>query len=251
MTERMTAPAVAMVTGANKGIGEQVAVQLAGLGMTVLLGCRDAGRGERAAAAIRAGGGDAHPVPLDVTDGTSVAAAARHVADRYGRLDVLVNNAGIAGSIPAQRPGAADLDVVRAVFETNVFGVVAVTDAVLPLLLEAPAGRIVNMSSSLGSVYGMSTPGSRLAGLPASAAYVPSKSALNALTVQYAKVLRGTRVLVNAADPGGCDTDLTRPLGYTVARTAAQGAGIAVRLATLPAGGPSGGYFNDSGPLPW
>ncbi|GAA4634714.1 SDR family oxidoreductase [Actinoallomurus vinaceus] len=242
---------IALVTGANKGIGREVADRLAALGMTVLVGARDPRRGAEAAEALRAAGGDVHAVRLDVTDPDAVRAAADEITQRFGRLDVLVNNAGIPGALDRQAPSTADVAVVREVFETNVFGVIAVTTALLPLLRRSAAGRIVNVSSSLGSCGLMSTPGTHQAGLPPSVAYAPSKSAMNALTVQYAKELRDTAILVNAADPGPCATDFTAPLGYDVQRTAADGATVVVRLATLGADGPTGGYFNEAGALPW
>jgi NAD(P)-dependent dehydrogenase (short-subunit alcohol dehydrogenase family) len=163
---------IALVTGANKGIGREIAAQLAELGMTVLLAARDPHRREEAAAALRSVGGDVHPVGLDVTDPTTIRAAAKYVDERFGRLDVLVNNAGITGN-GGQAPSTADLDTVRQVFETNVFGVIAVTNAMLPLLLRSPAPRIVNVSSGVGSLAAMKDPDSPLTGLPASAAYVP------------------------------------------------------------------------------
>ncbi len=244
MTESTT---IALVTGANKGIGREIVAQLAALGMTVLLGARDQQRRDAAAAELRAAGGDVRPVALDVTDPDTVRAAASLIDQQFGRLDVLVNNAGISGS-RGQSPTGAELDNVRAVFETNYFGVITVTNAMLPLLLRSSAPRIVNMSSGVGSLAGMSDPDGPLAGMPPSVAYVPSKTALNSLTVQYAKELRKDNVLVNAADPGYCATDLNAHSGY---RTAAQGAAIAVRLATLGPDGPTGGFFNDDGPVPW
>jgi len=248
MTDSIThQPTLALVTGANKGIGYQIAAQLAGLGMTVLLAARDAGRREDAVATLRSTGGDVHPIALDVTDPATVRAAAAHVEEHFGRLDVLVNNAGIAGA-RAQTPSTADLDAIRAVFDTNVFGVMTVTNAMLPLLRRSPAPRIVNVSSGVGSLAAMSDPDSPLARMPPSAAYVPSKTTLNSLTVQYAKELRMDGILINAADPGYCATDLNNNTGY---RTAAQGAAIAVRLATLGSDGPTGGFFNDDGPVPW
>ncbi|HEY7488382.1 MAG TPA: SDR family NAD(P)-dependent oxidoreductase [Streptosporangiaceae bacterium] len=244
----MTDATIALITGANKGIGRAVAEQLAAHHLTVLVGSRDPRRGEEAAAAIRAGGGDAHPITLDVTDAATIQAAAKHIDDRFGRLDVLVNNAGISYR---RGPSLADLDQVRAVFETNVFGVIAVTNAMLPLLRRSPAGRIVNMSSHTGSLALMTDPGHYFSGLPASAAYPESKSALNALTVQYAKDLRDSGILVNAAAPGACATDFLKGLGRDVSRTAAQGAAIAVHLATLGPDGPTGGFFDDAGAVPW
>ncbi len=243
----MGAASIALVTGANKGIGYEIAAQLARLGTMVLLGSRDRNRGEEAAAALRAAGGNVHCIVLDVTDATSIRTAAENIAERCHRLDVLVNNAGVTGP---RALATADLDAVRAVFETNVFGALAVTNAMLPLLRRSSAGRIVNMSSSVASLSRTSDLNSPFAAVPPSA-YGPSKTALNALTVQYAKELRGSGILVNAADPGGAATDMTRSLGYQMSRSAAQAAAVAVRLATLPSNGPTGEFFDDNGPVPW
>ncbi|MEV0297356.1 SDR family NAD(P)-dependent oxidoreductase [Nocardia sp. NPDC050710] len=246
---------VALVTGANKGIGHAVAQQLAARGMTVLIGARDAQRGEDAAAAMRAARGDVHAVTLDVTDPTAVQAAARQVEQRFGHLDVLINNAGITGSGQVspqdaydQAPSTVDLDMVRAVFETNVFGVIAVTNAMLPLLRRSPAPRIVNVSSHAASLTLTSDPDGPFATLLPSAAYNPSKSALSALTVQYANELRKDSVLVNAVAPGYVDTDSNNHTGHL---TPAQGAAVVVRLATIGADGPTAGFFSADGPLPW
>lgn len=149
--------AVALVTGANKGIGFQVARQLAERGLTVVVGARDPERGRAAADEIRAAGADAHPVTLDVTDPATVRQAAGWIGERFGRLDVLVNNAGAAES-PGHRPSTADLDLVRGVFEANVFGVLTVTNALLPLLRRSAAPRIVNVSSGMGSLAAQSSP---------------------------------------------------------------------------------------------
>ncbi|MEU5991676.1 SDR family oxidoreductase [Spirillospora sp. NPDC047418] len=244
----------ALVTGANKGIGLAIARGLAGRGMTVLLGARDPGRGEKAAARLRDDGLDVRAVALDVTDPASAGAAAGRAAAETGRLDVLVNNAGISGG-PLHLPDEADLDVVRRVFDTNLFGVYRVTNAVLPLLREAPAGRIVNISSGTSSMTAMTDRGHYFWNTAASAAYPASKAALNMLTVQYAKRLRDTAIKVNAAAPGACATDFTaeftRATGRTTDRTAEQGAAIAIRLATLDGDGPTGGFFDDDGPVPW
>jgi NAD(P)-dependent dehydrogenase (short-subunit alcohol dehydrogenase family) len=241
---------IALVTGANKGIGREIAAQLAALGATVLVAARDPGRLKEAVAGLRAAGGDVHPVALDVTDPASVTAAAAEVERGFGRLDVLVNNAGISGGRAAQVPGSVDLDVVASVFATNVLGVIAVTEAMLPLLRRSAAARIVNLSSSVGSLARMSDPGHYFARMPGAVAYAPSKAALNQITVQYAKALRPAGILVNAADPGACATDFTA--GFPgITRTAADGAAIAVRLATLPADGPTGAYLADTGPVPW
>ncbi|MEV8439698.1 SDR family NAD(P)-dependent oxidoreductase [Actinosynnema sp. NPDC051121] len=255
MSEHTAQREVALVTGANKGIGRGVAARLAELGMTVLVGARDPRRGEEAAAELRAAGGDVHAVTLDVTDQAGVREVARLVEERFGRLDVLVNNAGITGSGQVspqdahdQRPAAVDPGMVREVFETNVFGVIAVTNALLPLLRRSPAPRIVNVSSHAASLTLTSDPDGPFAALPPSAAYSPSKSALNALTVQYANELREEGVLVNAVAPGYVDTDSNNHTGFL---TVAQGAAVVVRLATLGADGPTAGFFGEDGPLPW
>ncbi|MEU8250988.1 SDR family oxidoreductase [Nonomuraea sp. NPDC048916] len=255
MNGHTTHQKVALITGANKGIGRAAAEQLAALGMTVLIGARDPRRGEEAATAVHAAGGDAHAVTMDVTDPATVQEAARWVEERFGHLDVLINNAGITGSGQVspqdahdQVPSSVDLDMVRAVFETNVFGVIAVTNAMLPLMRRSPEPRIVNVSSAAGSLTIAADPDGPLAGLPTSAAYTPSKTALNALTVQYANELRKDGVLVNAADPGFVDTDINNHTGYL---TTAQGAAVVVRLATLGADGPTGGFFSEGGPVPW
>ncbi|HEX5595176.1 MAG TPA: SDR family oxidoreductase [Micromonosporaceae bacterium] len=256
MNEHTTHQKTALVTGANKGIGRATAEQLAALGMTVLIGARNPQRGEEAAAALRAAGGDAHAITLDVTDSATVRAAARQVEERFGHLDVLINNAGITGSgqvapqdATDQIPSSVNLDMVRAVFETNVFGVIAVTNAMLPLLRRSPAPRIVNVSSGAASLALTSDPDGPLATmLPASAAYSPSKTALNALTVQYANELRKDGILVNVVAPGYVATDINNHSGHL---TPAQGAAVLVRLATLGADGPTGGFFSADGPVPW
>jgi NAD(P)-dependent dehydrogenase (short-subunit alcohol dehydrogenase family) len=255
MSEQTVRRTIVLITGANKGIGRAAAGRLVALGMTVLVGARDPQRGEQAAAALRDAGGDAYAVTLDVTDPATVQRAARQIGERFGHLDVLVNNAGITGSgqvSPAdavdQVPSTVDLDMVRAVFETNVFGVIAVTNAMLPLLRRSPAPRIVNVSSGAGSLALTSDPAGPFAALLPSAAYSPSKSALNALTVQYANELRKDGFLVNIADPGYVDTDINNHTGFL---TPAQGAAIVVRLATLGADGPTAGFFSENGPMPW
>ena len=232
----------ALVTGANKGIGHAIAQGLGELGFQVAVGARDDGRREAAVERLRAAGVDAFGVALDVTSDESVAAAARTLERTAGRLDVLVNNAGIAGRLDegAQDPTTLDLDVVRTVLDTNVFGVVRVTNALLPLLFRADSPRIVNVSSNMGSLT--------LRTGPIMAAYAPSKSMLNSLTVQYARRLADTKVIVNACCPGYVATDFT---GHNAPRTPAQGAAIAIRLATLPDDGPRGGFFDDEGVVLW
>jgi len=235
---------IALITGANKGIGKEIARQLGAQGMTVLIGARDTGRGEAAAAELTAGGADAHAVRLDVTDAASIEAAAHQIESEYGKLDVLVNNAGIALD---GAPGGVDVDTLRRTYETNVFGVFAVTKAMTPLLKKSEAGRIVNMSSGLGSLTQNSDPNWGFAGVKP-LAYNSSKAALNMITVIFAADLKDTRIKVNAADPGFTATDLNQHRGN---RTVEQGATAAVRLATLPADGPTGGYFDEDGVVPW
>lgn len=244
---------VALVTGANKGIGLQIAKELAGRGFTVLVGSRNLELGEAAAKSVGSG---ARAVQLDVTSDASIAAAAAWIRRELGRLDVLVNNAAISHAgkpgtpfeelLKASRPSVAPVAEVRAVFETNVFGVIAVTQAMLPLLREAPAGRIVNVSSEVGSLARQRDP-SNPHRIP-NAAYVPSKTALNAITVAFANELEGTRIKVNAACPGFTATDLN---SFRGTRSVEQGAREPVRLALLDANGPTGSFSNEEGPLPW
>ncbi|MEU1902326.1 SDR family oxidoreductase [Nocardiopsis dassonvillei] len=232
----------ALVTGANKGIGFAIAQGLGELGFTVAVGARDDARRKEAVERLRAAGVDAFGVALDVTCDDSVAAAAKTIEREAGRLDVLVNNAGIAGRADggAQDPTTLDLDVLREVLDTNVFGVVRVTNAMLPLLGRASSPRIVNMSSNMGSLT--------LRTGPVLAAYAPSKTLLNSVTAQYARRFADTDVIVNAACPGYVATDFT---GFNAPRTPEQGAAIAIRLATLPDDGPRGGFFDDEGAVPW
>ncbi|MFD5740641.1 SDR family oxidoreductase [Streptomyces massasporeus] len=241
----MSEQTIALVTGANKGIGYEIAAGLGALGWKVGVGARDRERRESAVEKLRVAGVDAFGVPLDVTDDASVAEAARLVEDTAGGLDVLVNNAGITGSVP-QLPTEVDPATVRTVVETNVIGVIRVTNAMLPMLRRSPAPRIVNMSSGVGSLTRQTTPGSDTG--PIAVAYSPSKTFLNAVTVQYAKELGDTPVLVNAACPGYCATDLN---GFRGTRTPEQGAAVAIRLATLPDDGPTGAFFDDEGEVPW
>ena len=244
---------VALVTGANKGIGLQIAKDLAAHDLTVLVGSRDLDRGEAAAKAIE---GDARAVQLDVTDQSSITAAAERIRDELGRLDVLVNNAGISHApaagrsmeeiVQAGRLSAASPDEIRSVFETNVFGVIAVTQAMLPLLREAPAGRVVNVASSGGSLTLNSDPANPHRAMFGT--YSASKAAANAVTVAFAADLEADGVKVNAACPGFTGTDLNFFRGT---RTVEQGAREPVRLALIGPDGPTGTFSNEDGPLPW
>jgi NAD(P)-dependent dehydrogenase (short-subunit alcohol dehydrogenase family) len=241
----MSERTIALATGANKGIGYEIAAGLGALGWSVGVGARDERRRATAVEKLRASGADAFGVPLDVTDDASVTAAAGLLEKRAGRLDVLVNNAAVTGGTP-QQPTTVDPAAVRAAVETNVIGVIRVTNAMLPLLRRSTSPRIVNMSSSVGSLTLQTTPGAETG--PISAAYAPSKTFLNAVTIQYVKELRDTNILINAGCPGFTATDLN---GFRGVRTPEQGAAIAIRLATLPDDGPTGGFFDDAGQVPW
>lgn len=236
----------ALITGANKGIGLEMALQLArDHGFTVLLGARDAGRGQSAADALKAAGLDAHWVHLDVTNADSTRDAVRRV-EEFDGLDALINNAGIDRDA-GRPPSSTSLDTMRETYETNVFAPVALINAFLPLLRQSKAGRIVNMSSGLGSLTQQSDPQWENYHVKP-LAYDSSKSALNAVTVHFAYELQGTPIKINSADPGYTATDLN---GHSGPRTVEQGATIGVRLATLDENGPSGGFFDEDGPVSW
>lgn len=244
---------VALVTGANKGIGLQIAKELAAHGYAVMVGSRNLERGEAAAATIE---GDARAVQLDVTDSASIAAAAERIRGEFGRLDLLVNNAGISNAkqpgtpfeqiVASNVPSVASLDDVRTVFETNVFGVIAVTQAMLPLLREAPAGRIVNVSSGAGSLTlnaDPSFPYRKAFG----AVYSPSKTALNAITLAFAIELESAGITVRAVSPGFTATSLNN---FEGTETIEEGSRHPVHVA-LDADGPTGTFTGPDGPLPW
>ena len=181
----------------------------------------------------------------DAADNSATEALVRSLESAWDGLDVLVNNAAITGGMP-QEPTRVDPAIMRAVVETNVIGVIRVTNALLPLLRRSPRPRIVNMSSSVGSLTRQAADDGSTG--PVSAAYAPSKSFLNAVTIQYAKDLHDTNILINAGCPGFTATDLN---GFRGVRTPQQGAAIAIHLATLPDNGPTGAFFEDAGPVPW
>lgn len=242
----MPAETIALITGANKGIGFEVATRLAARGVFVLVGARDETRGQEAVDALLAQGFHAAHALIDVTDDESIARAAREIDDRYGHLDILVNNAGISGGTGGS-PSEITRARMRQVYETNVFGVVAVTNALLPLLRRSAAGRIVNMSSGLGSLTLSSDPAAEF-GSVNFMVYQSSKAALNMVTVAYAKDLQPHGIKVNAADPGFTATDFNNHRGH---RTVKQAAVVVVRLATLAADGPTGTFQDDNGLVPW
>ncbi|RUR01554.1 SDR family oxidoreductase [Labedella endophytica] len=245
----MTDQMIVLVTGANKGIGREIAAQLAQLGHTVIIGARSLEQGERTAAELRAAGASVTAVALDVTDPGSVAAAADSITASHGHLDALINNAGIShqpgADIAGQMPATADVDHVRFVFETNVFGVITVTAAFLPLLRRSDSPRIVNVSSSAGSLAAISDFANTD---PIALGYVPSKTALTAVTMMYARGLETENILVNAVCPGFVATDLNGHRGHL---TPAEGARSAVTMATIPTDGPTGTFTDVDGPVAW
>ena len=248
----MTETRVALVTGANQGIGLEIARKLAREGLTVLVGSRDLAKGEAAAREI---GENAHAMQIDVTDQASIARAATRIHSEFGRLDVLMNNAGISRAKPNQTFEVAvrtnlltdaPLEDVRSVFDTNVFGVIAVTQAMLPLLREAPAGRIVITASSGGSLTLNADPANdhrRMFGN-----YSVSKAASHAVMLAFALALEGTNIKVNAACPGFTSTALNNFNGI---RSVEEGAREPVRLALIGDDGPTGTFSDESGTVPW
>jgi NAD(P)-dependent dehydrogenase (short-subunit alcohol dehydrogenase family) len=237
---------IALVTGANKGIGFEVARQIAASRCIVLLGARNEALGEEAAARLRREGGDVRYLSIDLTDPATITAAANRIEAEFGRLDILVNNAGIIdpGDGP---PASSSLGAIEQTLRVNFVGSVAVTQAMLSLLHKAAAARIVNVSSGLGSLTQNGDPT-----YPSAAVkflgYSASKAALNMLTVQLAYELRDTAIKVNSADPGYTATDLN---GHRGTQTVPEGAAEAIRLALLPGDGPTGTYSDNKGIVPW
>ena len=237
---------IALVTGANKGIGLEIARRLAQAGVYVIIGVRDPARGQATVDDLAAQGLKAQSVAIDLNDHASIAAAAETIRAEHGRLDILVNNAGIVDAEDGP-PTVSSAEAVRRIMDTNFIGTLAVTQAMLPLLREAPAARIVNLSSSLGSLSVNGDPMSpyysaRLIG------YNASKAALNMLTVQLAQELRDTPIVVNSVSPGYVKTDLTGHTGYM---TPEEGARLPVVYALLGSDAVSGRFVEASGETPW
>jgi NAD(P)-dependent dehydrogenase (short-subunit alcohol dehydrogenase family) len=249
---QQTSTSVALVTGANRGLGLATARLLAESGATVLLGARNTAKAEVAAANLRDEGLVCWPLTLDVESAASIADAAERVEREFGRLDILVNNAGIlpeATTPDAEQP--LDLELFRRTFDTNVFGAAAVSQAFLPLLRASDAGRIVNVSSRMGSLSDQLDPTSPYAAMVLPA-YQTSKAALNGLTVALAKTLSDTSVLVNSVCPGWVQTDLGGPDNRAAAPTPAlQAAQTVVDMALVAANGPTGTFVDLEGPVPW
>jgi NAD(P)-dependent dehydrogenase (short-subunit alcohol dehydrogenase family) len=241
---------IALVTGANKGIGLETARQLGKLGITVLLGARDLSKGEAAAAKLKAEDLDVQAVKLEVTDAADRAAVADFIAKKFGHLDILINNAGVSsteGGWGVNTTSIASQNELKRVFDTNFFSVVALTQILLPLIKKSAAGRIVNLSSILGSQTLHATPDSPIYDFK-NFSYDSSKTALNAFTIHLAHELKDTPIKVNSAHPGWVKTDMgtdAAPMEIP------DGAKTSVRLATLGADGPTGGYFHMEDTLPW
>ena len=238
---------IALVTGAAKGIGFETARQLAQAGVHVIVAARTLAKADEAVATLAAEGLAVEALALEVTDAASISAAVAAVTAKHGVLDILINNAGVMHDAQGKKVSEQSLDVWRSTFDTNVFGVIAVTQAFLPLLHKSSAGRIVNLSSILGSNTLHSTPGSPIYDYKIPA-YNVSKTALNGWTVQLAYELRDSTIKVNAAHPGHVQTDMG---GENAPMVVTDGAKTSVQLALLPADGPNGGYFHMGESLPW
>lgn len=238
---------IAVITGANKGIGLETARQLGKEGVTVLLGARDLAKGEAAAKKLQAEGVDVQPLEIDVNDDKSIRKAANKVEREFGRLDILINNAGVMLDDEKKKVSEQSLATWRKTFETNLFGLIATTQAFLPLLRKSEAGRIVNLSSILGSITYHARPGSPVYDNKV-AAYNVSKSAVNAFTVQLAYELKDTKIKVNAAHPGWVKTEMG---GAGATMELPDGAKTSVELATIGPGGPNGAFLHLGETLPW
>lgn len=238
---------IALVTGANKGIGFETARQLGQLGIHVIVASRDPANAAAATLALQSDGIAAESLTLDVSSAASIAAAAQAVGEKHGHLDILVNNAGVLADATDKKPSEQTMETWRKTFDTNVFGLIAVTNAFLPLIKKSAAGRIVNLSSILGSNALHQQPNSGIYGYLV-AAYNVSKSAVNAWTVQLAHELKDSPIKVNAAHPGHVQTEMG---GASAPMAIPDGAKTSVQLATLPADGPTGSYQHLGQTLPW
>jgi NAD(P)-dependent dehydrogenase (short-subunit alcohol dehydrogenase family) len=240
---------VALITGANKGLGFEMARQLGQHGVTVIVAARDKKKGDDAAAKLRAEGFEAHPVKLDVTKKGDYAKTVKFVEDKFGHLDILINNAAVANE-DLSKPNSTSTvsqDVLHDTFETNFFAPIAVTQAFLPLIRKSPAGRIVNMSSILGSNTLHADPNSPISAVKVFG-YDSSKAALNSFTIHLANELKDTKIKVNSAHPGWVKTDMgtdAAPMEIP------EGGKTGVELALLPDDGPTGGFFHLGKTLPW
>jgi NAD(P)-dependent dehydrogenase (short-subunit alcohol dehydrogenase family) len=240
---------VALITGANKGIGLETAKQLGELGITVVVAARDQQKADDTAAKLKAAGIDAHPVVLEVTRNSDFANVYTYIEKTFGKLDILVNNAGVGEGENWMENSATTVTqaTLRTVFDTNFFGLIELTQALLPLVKKSEAGRIVNLSSILGSLTLHADPKSPIAGIKL-VAYDASKAALNSFTIHLAAALKDTKIKVNSAHPGWVKTDMgtdAAPMEIP------DGAKTSVQLATLPEDGPTGGFFHMGETLPW
>ncbi len=237
---------IALITGANKGIGYEVARQLGKQNCTVLIGARNTKLGEDAAAKLKKENIDARFIELDVTNRESIKAATAKIEKDFGRLDILVNNAGInvRGDGP---PSSVDVDAVSRVFQTNFIGALAVAQAMLPLIRKSEAGRIVNVSSELGSITSFSDPNWKFAAVKY-IGYCASKAAMNMMTAQLAAELRETNIKVNSVNPGYTATDLNNNQGH---QTIEEGSAETIRAALFGNDGPTGKFLETGGQLPW
>jgi NAD(P)-dependent dehydrogenase (short-subunit alcohol dehydrogenase family) len=243
-----TASKIALITGANKGIGLETAKQLGKLGATILVGARDIANGKQATEVLRGIGIQARAIKLDVVSEQDRDAAAKLIETEFGRLDILINNAAVMlDSRDGNQTSNTSAKILHDTFETNFFATVALTQKLLPLLRKSDAGRIVNLSSILASSTLHATPGSPIYDAK-TFAYDASKSALNSFTIHLAHELRQTKIKVNSGHPGWVKTDMG---GEGAMMEIVDGAKTSVQLATLPADGPSGGFFHMGEALPW
>jgi NAD(P)-dependent dehydrogenase (short-subunit alcohol dehydrogenase family) len=235
---------IALITGANRGLGFEISRQLARQGIKVVMGVRDAIKGQMAANQLLQAGFDVEIQCLDVTDTKSIESIRGYLDKKYGKLDILINNAGVCLD-SGQQPSEVSLNTIRKTFETNFFGIVALTQALLPLIHKSEAGRIVNMSSGRGSLTQHSDPSCHYA---KTLAYNSSKTALNSFTVMLAAELKETTIKINSADPDWCRTEMGTE---AATRSAEEGADTPVWLATLSEDGFTGGFFNSRNLTPW